>query len=142
MVSPFRSRSRSRSVERNSRHSSEQHRRRRDDRHHSRQSSDVKSSRLHRDYERSDRSKRDGYSRESVRKSSHSHYKDPHKFARDEYPHQSGSRSQSHNHNTNKEEEFMDVRRQERERIGLYGVPQVWAKSPANSGRYFCHLKI
>lgn len=136
MGSPFRSRSRSRSVERNFRHSSDQHRRRRDDRHCSRQSNDLKSNR-HKDNDRDyGRSKRDGHSRESIRKSSHSNYKDPHKFTRDEFPHHSGNRSQSHNHNPNKEEEFMDVRRQERERIGLYGVPHIWAKSPMNSGRY------
>ncbi|XP_066993916.1 NKAP family protein CG6066 isoform X2 [Anabrus simplex] len=42
-----------------------------------------------------------------------------------------------HNHRERyrraQEDDFMDQRRQERERIGLAGVPQVWGKSPAQS---------
>lgn len=41
------------------------------------------------------------------------------------------SRHRGKNHHRQPQEDVMDARRQERERIGLIGVPQIWEKSPA-----------
>ncbi|GLV45482.1 uncharacterized protein CBL_05585 [Carabus blaptoides fortunei] len=61
-----------------------------------------------------------------------SHHKEFHRPDRHGNSHYSGHRSHNR-HDGNKEEELMEARRQERERIGLCGVPQIWAKSPVHS---------
>lgn len=82
---------------------------------------------------RRDASPNDRHYRESVKRST-SHHKEFHRPDRHGNSHYSGHRSHNR-HDGNKEEELMDARRQERERIGLCGVPQIWAKSPVHSER-------
>lgn len=41
-----------------------------------------------------------------------------------------------HHRRQHHEEDFMDARRIERERIGYYGVASIWEKSPVHSERY------
>jgi len=60
----------------------------------------------------------------------------PHdKFSDVEHPNSGGQGYHSYRdrHRYRQEDDFMDQRRQERERIGLIGVMQVWGKSPPGS---------
>jgi len=57
----------------------------------------------------------------------------PHdRFSDVEHPNSGGQGYHSYRdrHRYRQEDDFMDQRRQERERIGLIGVTQVWGKSP------------